>query len=54
MNTKRNLMIAAAAALLVAGVATPAFADGADHGSLSFGIIGDMPYGSAEIAAFPS
>ena len=62
MRTKRNLMIAAtAAALLVAGAGTPAFADGAKHdghgddqGSLSFGIIGDVPYGSAEIAAFPS
>jgi hypothetical protein len=66
MRTKRNLMIAAAAvALLVTGAAAPAFADGAapghgdpgngaGHRSLSFGIIGDVPYGSAEIAAFPS
>ena len=66
MRLKKNLMIAAtAAALLMAGAATPAFADTAGHGhtttgngsdrrNLSFGIIGDVPYGSAEIAAFPS
>lgn len=66
MRSKRSLILAAAAvALLVAGAATPAFADGAghgradsghgaEHGSLSFGIIGDVPYGAAEIAAFPS
>ena len=66
MRLKKNLMIAAtAAALLMAGAATPAFADaaghdhaitgnGSDRRNLSFGIIGDVPYGSAEIAAFPS
>ena len=66
MRLKKNLMIAAtAAALLMAGAATPAFADaaghdytttgnGSDRRNLSFGIIGDVPYGSTEIAAFPS
>ncbi len=65
MRLKKNLMIAATAAtLLMAGAATPAFADDAGHGhnttgdgsdrrNLSFGIIGDVPYGKAEIAAFP-
>ncbi|MHC5797230.1 hypothetical protein ACVXZ4_13840 [Lacisediminihabitans sp. FW035] len=66
MRTKRNLMFAmTAAALLVVGATSPAFADDSGHGrddsqhgpdrrALSFGIIGDVPYGSAEIAAFPS
>jgi hypothetical protein len=62
MRAKKTMMIAAvAAAILVAGAATPAVAGGkehgdhgADRGSLSFGIIGDVPYGPAEIAAFPS
>ncbi|MFM9920192.1 hypothetical protein [Lacisediminihabitans sp. H27-G8] len=66
MRTKRILIIAtAAAALLVAGAAAPAFAGseghghddpghGSDRASLSFGVIGDVPYGAAEIAAFPS
>lgn len=66
MRVKKNLLIAVTAAtLLMAGAATPAFADDAGHGhnttgdgsdrrNLSFGIIGDVPYGKAEIAAFPS
>jgi hypothetical protein len=65
MRSKRSLILAAAAAALLVAGAAPAFADGAghgradsghgaEHGSLSFGIIGDVPYGAAEIAAFPS
>ncbi|TXN31609.1 hypothetical protein FVP33_06275 [Lacisediminihabitans profunda] len=52
--------IAATALLLATALATPALAHGTDDGGngsggkFSFGVIGDVPYGAAEIAAFPS
>ncbi|HEY8912039.1 hypothetical protein [Lacisediminihabitans sp.] len=58
-SMKRMVAVAGTALLLATALATPALAHDAEHGNdsrgnFSFGVIGDVPYGAAEIAAFPS
>ncbi|WP_394769857.1 hypothetical protein [Lacisediminihabitans sp.] len=59
-SIKKTVAVAATALLLATALATPALAQGTDGGGnrsggkFSFGVIGDVPYGAAEIAAFPS